>query len=136
MIPPLFWSRKAREYLTWFQPFDPATALQGSFENGDITWFANGKLNLCYNALDRYIPTKGNQTALIFEADDPSVVKKYTYAELLRETCQIANALKTQGVKKGDVVTIYMSMKPELAHDHVGLRSYRCCPFSRLCWFQ
>lgn len=113
--PAAFWSLKANEYLTWFQPFDPSTALQGSFEHGDVTWFAGGKLNLCYNAIDRHISTKGDQTALIFEGDDPTNIKRYTYAELLRETCQIANALKTQGVTKGDVVTIYMPMTPQLA---------------------
>jgi len=115
--PAAFWAQKATEHLTWFHPFDPdpATVLQGSFEHGDVTWFAGGKLNLCYNAIDRHIPRKGNQIALIFEGDDPANVRRYTYAELLRETCQIANALKTQGVQKGDVVTIYMPMTPQLA---------------------
>ena len=111
-----FWSRKATEYLDWFEPFDPSAALQGSFEYGDVTWFAGGKLNLCYNAIDRHVRSgKANQTALIFEGDEPNNVLTYTYAELLRETSQVANALKSEGVKKGDVVTVYMPMSPKLA---------------------
>jgi acetyl-CoA synthetase len=114
--PGAFWSRKATEYLDWFQPFDPSTALQGGFEHGDVRWFAGGKLNLCYNAIDRHVSSgKANQTALIFEGDEPTNVLSYTYAEMLRETCQIANALMSQGVRKGDVVTIYMPMAPKLA---------------------
>ena len=113
--PTAFWSQKATQYLTWFHPFDASAIMLGGFEHGDVTWFAGGKLNLCYNAIDRHIPTKGNQTALIFEGDEPTNVRNFTYSELLRETCQIANALKTQGVQKGDVVTIYMPMTPQLA---------------------
>ena len=114
--PAACWAEKAVELLDWFQPFDPSKALQGGFEYGDVTWFAGGKLNLCYNAIDRHVSSgKADQTALIFEGDEPTNVVKYTYAELLRKTSQIANALKSQGVNKGDVVTIYMPMSPELA---------------------
>lgn len=114
--PAAFWSKKATEFLTWFQPFDPSNVLQGGFEYGDVAWFPGGKLNLCYNAVDRHVSSgRANETALIFEGDEPTNVLKYSYAELLRETSQIANALKSLGIQKGDVVTIYMPMSPKLA---------------------
>jgi acetyl-CoA synthetase len=88
--------------------------MDGSFEFGDINWFANGKLNACYNCLDRHIKERGNKTALIWESDEPGCGKTYTYRELTREVCKIANLMKSLGVRKGDVVTLYMPMIPEL----------------------
>lgn len=112
--PGAFWGAKAREMLHWFSPFDKS--MQGSFEHGDVAFFAGGKLNVCYNAIDRHIDSgAANDVALIWEGDEPTDVKSFTYHQLLRKTCQIANALKAQGVRKGDVVTIYMPMIPELA---------------------
>ena len=114
--PNTFWSDKANKYLDWYEPFK--TTLQGSFENGDVRWFSGGKLNVCYNALDRHVdnPTDdANEYALIWEGDEPTMIRKITYPELLRKVCQIANALKALGVQKGDVVTIYMPMIPEIS---------------------
>ena len=112
--PSTFWGNKARELLDWFSPFNKA--MQGSFEHGDVAFFAGGKLNVCYNAIDRHVDAgAANDIAMIFEGDEPTDVKSFTYKEVLRKTSQIANAFKAQGVKKGDVVTIYMPMIPELA---------------------
>lgn len=82
-----------------------------------MAWFLNGKLNACYNAVDRWCQpphNRGEDVAIIWEGDEPSDVRKITFTELLHETSKIANALKAQGVKKGDVVTIYMPMIPEI----------------------
>ena len=75
---------------------------------GDIAWFEGGKLNVCYNAIDRHIASKGDQLAILWEGDEPDDIRRFTYRELLRKVCQIANALKAQGVRRGDVVTVYM----------------------------
>ena len=110
--PTQYWGDKA-SLLDWFQPFH--TVLQGGFQHGDVAWFAGGKLNVCYNAIDRHIAAgKADDVALIWEGDEPDDIRKLTYSELLRKTSQIAHALKVQGVRKGDVVTIYMPMIPEL----------------------
>eukprot|EP00429_Kryptoperidinium_foliaceum_P011411 CAMPEP_0176004490 /NCGR_PEP_ID=MMETSP0120_2-20121206/1720_1 /TAXON_ID=160619 /ORGANISM="Kryptoperidinium foliaceum, Strain CCMP 1326" /LENGTH=661 /DNA_ID=CAMNT_0017337173 /DNA_START=118 /DNA_END=2103 /DNA_ORIENTATION=- len=109
--PKEFWGKQAKEQLDWFRQFD--SVLEGSFEHGDIRWFSGGQLNLSYNAIDRHIAqSKGNQVAIVWEGDD---IRRITYEELLRKVCQIANALLSQGVRKGDVVTVYMPMIPEAA---------------------
>lgn len=113
--PKKFWAEKANKLLDWISPF--SSVLSGGLEHGDVAWFAGGKLNVCYNALDRHAAddSTANETALIWEGDEPTDVRKFTYSDLLRKTCQIANALKSVGVTKGTVVTIYMPMVPELA---------------------
>ena len=93
-------------------PFDDDKVLQGDLTNGDVRWFAGGKLNVAYNALDRHDP---DALALIWEGDEPDDIRKLTFGEMSNKVSQIANALKAKGVKKGDVVTIYMPMIPELA---------------------
>ena len=110
--PTKYWSDKA-SLLTWFQPFHDV--LQGGLKHGDVAWFVGGKLNVCYNAIDRHVSGgKADDIALIWEGDEPDDIRKLTYAELLRKTSQIAHAMKSEGVRKGDVVTIYMPMIPEL----------------------
>jgi acetyl-CoA synthetase len=112
----VYWSELAKSKLHWFAPF-PA-AVTGSLQEGSVSWFAGGKLNVCYNAVDRYcLPpfNRGNETAIIWEGDEPDSVKRITYHELQLGVCRIANALKASGVQKGDVVTLYMPMVPELA---------------------
>jgi acetyl-CoA synthetase len=90
--------------------------LQGDFDAGDITWFAGGKLNVSYNAIDRHVAAgRADQVAMIWEGDEPDDIRRLTYRDLLRQVSQIANALTASGVRKGDVVTIYMPMIPELA---------------------
>jgi len=106
--PNTFWTKEAVERLSWDKPFEQA--LQGGFQHGDVSWFAGGKLNTCYNAVDRHALTKPDQTAILWEGDEPTDIRRITYAEMKRKVSQIANALEAEGVKKGDVVTIYMPM--------------------------
>ena len=82
-----------------------------SFRLGQVAWFPDGYLNVSVNCLDRHPP---EQTAIIWEGDDPADVLRITYAEALAATCQLANALKTKGVRKGDRVCLYMPMVPWL----------------------
>ncbi len=105
-----FWESFAKSELDWFEPFQ--TVLDN--ENAPFfKWFKEGKLNITYNCLDRHIKRGlGGKTALIWEGE-PGDSKKYTYEELLKEVCKAANALKAIGVKKGDLVCIYMPMIPE-----------------------
>jgi acetyl-CoA synthetase len=108
--PVSYWNEQAKT-LTWSSPF--TSVLQGGFTSS-VKWFEGGKLNACYNAIDRHVPTKGNQPALIWEGDEPGDTKVYTYAQMQEEISKIANVMKAQGVKKGDVVTVYMPMIPQL----------------------
>jgi acetyl-CoA synthetase len=108
-----FWGDIAHRYITWFSSFQQVRS--GGFVHGDIAWFTSGKLNACYNCVDRHLPTSGEKTAIIWEGDEIGEHKKITYNELHRKICKIANILKSRGVKKGDVVTIYMPMIPETA---------------------
>src|SRR5690606_25932441 len=78
-----------------------------------IRWFEGGKLNVSYNCLDRHLATRGDQTALIWESDDPAVDRHISYRELHADVCKLGNVLKARGVKKGDRVCIYMPMVPE-----------------------
>mmetsp|Transcript_2650 Transcript_2650/g.7596 ORF Transcript_2650/g.7596 Transcript_2650/m.7596 type:complete len:704 (+) Transcript_2650:177-2288(+) len=110
--PSKYWGSLAKDELTWDVPFDDHRVVQGGFENGDVRWFSGGKLNVAYNALDRHDP---DALAMIWEGDEPDEVKKITFGEMTAKVSQIANALISQGVQKGDVVTIYMPMIPELA---------------------
>mmetsp|Transcript_36142 Transcript_36142/g.82526 ORF Transcript_36142/g.82526 Transcript_36142/m.82526 type:complete len:716 (-) Transcript_36142:16-2163(-) len=115
-----YWNRRATDLLTWeHYPYDENNldgVMTGGFEHGDVAWFNGAKLNMCYNAIDRHVlnPATANKVAMIWEGDEPSQVLKFTYADLQRKVSEIANVLKAQGVKKGDVVTIYMPMLPQL----------------------
>jgi len=111
--PDTFWSNQARNNLTWFQPF--LSAGMGSFADGDVNWFSGGKLNISYNCIDRHLKTKANQPALLWEGDEPGLIRSVTYLELSHQVSRIANFMKGKGVKKGDVVTVYMPMIPEIA---------------------
>ena len=102
---------QALKHLDWIVP--PKTTMRGSLEGGDVAWFPDGFMNVSVNCLDRHPP---EQTAIIWEGDDPADVKRITYGEALAGTCQLANALRTLGVKKGDRVCLYMPMVPETAY--------------------
>jgi len=105
-----YWARLAREFLTWKTPF---TRSLDDSEAPFFKWFEDGTLNASYNCLDRQIDAgKGDKVAIIFEADGGEVTR-VTYSELLERTCRLANALKAQGIRKGDRVVIYMSMSVE-----------------------
>lgn len=108
-----FWGRQA-EKLQWFSGWSQVknTAFDGDVS---IRWFEGGKLNVSANCLDRHLPVRANQTAIIWESDDGQTTRHITYQELHTQTCKLANALKTLGVKRGDRVTIYMPMVPEAA---------------------
>ncbi len=110
-----FWEEQANQFLTWFSPWTKtkSTSFDGDV---DIKWFEGGKLNVSYNCIDRHLQTRGDQTAIIWEGDDPTQDKKITYNTLHQEVCLFANSLKKLGVKKGDVVTLYMPMIPEAAY--------------------
>jgi acetyl-CoA synthetase len=108
-----FWGEMAEKNLTWFKKWDKV--LDYDFNKPYIKWFSGGKLNVSYNCLDRHINTATrNKAAIIWEADDGSY-KTYTYQQLFMEVNRFANVLKKNGIKKGDRVTIYLPMIPELA---------------------
>jgi acetyl-CoA synthetase len=109
--PDTFWARMARELLTFDKDFQ--TTRSGSFTNGDVAWFVEGRLNASFNCVDRHALKDPNKVAIIYEADEPSEGRTITYGELLREVSRVAWALKQQGVKKGDTVAIYLPMIPE-----------------------
>ncbi|MDF1689563.1 MAG: acetate--CoA ligase [Cycloclasticus sp.] len=108
-----FWDEKANEFLTWSKQW--TSTVDYDFRKGEVKWFEGGKLNVSVNCLDRHLETRGNQPAIIWESDDPTVDKTYTYKELHAEVCRFANGLKARGVKKGDRVCIYMPMVAEAA---------------------
>ncbi len=109
--PEQFWDGVAHQF-HWTKPWE--TTLEWNFTEPSIKWFAGGETNLCYNCIDRHLPTKANQTAIIFEPNNPDEeVRKLTYQELYIEVCKFANVLKSLGVNKGDRVCIYMPMVPE-----------------------
>jgi acetyl-CoA synthetase len=106
-----FWGEQAKAFLTWSKPW--SKVLEWDFRKGLIRWFEGGKLNACVNCLDRHLKKRGDQTAILWEGDDPAKSKKITYRELHAEVSRCANVLKSRGVKKGDRVCIYMPMIPE-----------------------
>jgi len=108
-----FWAEQAEKFLTWSKPWDKV--LEWDYHKAHIRWFEGGKLNVSYNCLDRHLEERGDQVAIIWEADDPETDRKITYRELHAEVSKFANVLKAQGVKKGDRVSIYMPMIPEVA---------------------
>jgi acetyl-CoA synthetase len=112
--PATFWAEQAEKFLSWDKHWD--TVLDWDFHKGHIRWFEGGKLNACYNCVDRHLETRGDQTALIWEGDDPAKDDKITYRQLHKRVCRLANILKSRGVKKGDRVCIYMPMIPESAY--------------------
>ncbi len=111
--PESFWSEQARSFLDWIEPF--SQVYQGDLSQGKAEWFADGKLNVSINCIDRHLPERAQQTAIIWEADEPGSEKHISYQELHDRVCEIANILKQRGVKKGDRVCIYMPMIPEAA---------------------
>ena len=112
--PEEFWAEQAGELLHWHQPWQ--SVCSSNFEKAEASWFAGGKLNVSYNCIDRHLERRGEQTAIIWEGDDPADDKKITYRELHTHVCKLANALKARGVGKGDRVCIYMPMVPEAAY--------------------
>ncbi len=109
-----FWSEQAGKFLDWDKPWD--TVLDWDYSRGHIRWFEGGQLNACYNCVDRHLESRGEQTALIWEGDNPDTDSRITYRELHEHVCRMANALKARNVRKGDRVCIYMPMIPEAVY--------------------
>ncbi len=106
-----FWREQAERYITWDTSFQ--TVCEGDFATHDISWFMGGKLNACFNCVDRHLETRGHQTALIWEGNEVGDVRRLTYLELHEQVCRLANVLKDLGVGVGDRVGIYLPMMPE-----------------------
>jgi acetyl-CoA synthetase len=109
-----FWAEQAKR-VDWIKPFSKVKNTSYDPHNVSIKWFEDGTLNAAYNCVDRHLAKRGDQTAILWEGDDPKDDKKITYKQLHAEVCRFANVLKARGVKKGDRVTIYMPMIPEAA---------------------
>ena len=112
--PKEFWAEQAAELLSWHQPWETVT--RSNFQTADTEWFAGAKLNVAFNCIDRHLEERGEQTAIIWEGDDPGDEKLITYHELYKQVCKLSNALKERDIKKGDRVCIYMPMIPEAAY--------------------
>jgi acetyl-CoA synthetase len=111
-----FWAEQAEQFI-WFKKWDKVRDFNYNVKNGKIfiEWFRGAKTNITVNCLDRHIESRGDQTAILWEGNEPGETCSLTYIELLDQVCRFANVLKKHGVKKGDRVSIYMPMIPELA---------------------
>ena len=114
--PEAFWAEKAKEF-HWFKRWDTVRSYNYDMRQGPISikWFEGGKTNIVYNCIDRHLKTRGDQTAIIWEGNELGEDGKLTYRELHEQVCKFANVLKARGVQKGDRVSIYLPMVPELA---------------------
>ena len=112
--PESFWAEQARSFLTWSTPF--SSVVESNLSDGQAKWFADGSLNVTVNCIDRHLPERADQAAIIWEGDEPTDSLTITYSELSSRVNVMANILKSRGVKKGDRVCIYMPMIPEAAY--------------------
>ncbi|HQU15317.1 MAG: acetate--CoA ligase [Chromatiales bacterium 21-64-14] len=108
-----FWAEQARHFLHWTRDWD--RVLEWDYATGQVRWFEGGRLNACYNCVDRHLAARADQVAILWEGDDPATDRRITYRELHAQVCRFANVLKARGVAKGDRVCIYMPMIPEAA---------------------
>ena len=111
--PATFWERQA-DRLTWFHPW--STVFDSDYDNVDCGWYLGGRLNACYNCVDRHLESRGDQDAIIWVKDEPGQYEHISYRQLKHEVSRVANVLRFRGVKAGDRVCIYMPMIPELAY--------------------
>ena len=114
--PDSFWAEQASELVSWSKPWDKVLDYSFDADNLYIKWFEGGKLNVCYNCIDKHLEKRADQTAIIWEGDDPNTDKHISYRELHEQVCRLANVLVSRGVKKGDRVCIYMPMIPEATY--------------------
>ncbi|MFT5210378.1 MAG: acetyl-CoA synthetase [Flavobacterium sp.] len=112
--PESFWAEQAKELITWHKPWDKVS--ESNMEKGEAAWFIGAELNASVNCIDRHLETRADQTAIVWEGDDPTQSTHISYRELHEQVCRLANVLKDRGVKKGDRVCIYMPMIPEAAY--------------------
>jgi len=110
-----FWGEMGKR-IDWIKPYTKVKNTSFGPQNVSIKWYEDGTLNVCYNCIDRHLERRGDQVAIIWEGDDPTVDEKITYRQLHERVCKFANVLKANGVKKGDRVTIYLPMIPEAAY--------------------
>ena len=113
--PDAFWMEEGKR-IDWIKPYSKAGNWTYDYPDVSIKWFEDGTLNVSANCIDRHLATRGDQVAIIWEGDDPGDDMKITYKELHGHVCRLANAMKANGVKKGDRVTLYMPMVPEAAY--------------------
>ncbi|MEM6300789.1 MAG: acetate--CoA ligase [Pseudomonadota bacterium] len=109
-----FFAEMAEQFLDWNKPWD--SVCHFDFAAGETSWFAGAELNVSVNCIDRHLPSRAKQTAIIWEGDDPKDSKHITYQELKEEVCRLANGLRSRGVQRGDRVCLYMPMVPEAAY--------------------
>ncbi len=112
--PDAYWAAQAEKFIDWIKPWDSVSNID--YHQAKIAWFEGAQLNVSYNCIDRHLPDKADQTAIIFEADEPGNHRHISYQQLHDEVCRFANILKSRGVKKGDRVCIYMPMIPEVGY--------------------
>lgn len=110
-----FWAKHGKR-LDWIKDYNEVKDISFDKKDLHIRWYADGVLNVAYNCIDRHLKDKADQTAIIWEGDDPNTSEKITYQKLYNEVCRFANTLKKMGIKKGDCVTLYMPMIPEAAY--------------------
>ncbi len=113
--PEAFWREEGKR-IDWIKPYTKVKNTSFAHDNVSIKWFEDGEMNVCANCVDRHLETRGDQTAIIWEGDDPGLSKHITYKELHSSVCKMANILEELGVRKGDRVVIYMPMIPEAAY--------------------
>jgi len=109
-----FWDGQAKALIDWYSPWNKVHS--EDMPNGNVSWFEGATLNVSYNCIDRHLPERASQVAIIWEGDDPADDANITYQTLHDEVCKLANGLRARGVKKGDRVCIYMPMVPEAAY--------------------
>ncbi len=125
-----FWAEHGRR-LDWIKPF---TKVRNASFEGDvrIAWYEDGTLNASYNCIDRHLPKRADQTAILWEGDDPGEDRRVTYRELHEAVCRLANVLRARGVEKGDRVTIYLPMIPEAVVAMLACARIGADPFGRV----
>ncbi len=111
--PETFWAKQA-ERISWFHPWE--VVFDSDYENVDFGWYLGGRLNACYNCVDRHLKSRGDQDAIIWVKDEPGQYEHITYRQLKHEVSRVANVLRYHGVRRGDRVCIYMPMIPQLAY--------------------
>jgi acetyl-CoA synthetase len=109
-----FWGEQAETFIDWYEKWD--TVRRQDFHKAEIAWFEGGKVNVAYNCIDRHLPERADQTAIIWEGDNPEESENITYQTLHDKVCQLSNALREMGVGKGDRVCLYMPMIPEATY--------------------
>jgi len=112
--PDAFWAKQAKQNLDWYETWDQVS--QYDFNAAEINWFKGGKLNVSVNCIDRHLPDRAGQTAIIWEGDNPDQSQLITYQELHDQVCKLANAMRAKGIRKGDRVCLYMPMIPEAVY--------------------